>query len=283
MTREIDRAAAPQGVTVIRPPHGWSGLQLAEVWRARDLLGFLARRDIKVRYSQAAIGIAWALLQPLSMVLIFSIFLGRLARVPTEGIPYPVFVIAGLVPWTFFSNAIRSSSESLVNDAALITKVYFPRLLIPVAAMLSWIPDVAISTGILAALMVLEGVSPPPTLLLTPAFAALALLTAGSVSIWLSALNVRYRDVRYAVPVILQLWLFASPVLYPSTLVPVRYRFILGLNPMSGVVDGFRWSTLGGPHPSWGLLAVSALIMMIILVSGLFYFRRMEHVFADVI
>ncbi len=274
--------AAP-GVTVIRPQGGWSGLKLKEIWRSRDLLYFMARRDIKIRYTQAAIGIAWAFLQPLFMMIIFSVFLGRLARVPTGGVPYPVFVLAGLVPWTFFANAVRGSSESLVTEAPLLSKVYFPRLIIPIAAMLSWIPDVAIAASILAVVMLVEGVTPSNTIVLLPLFVLFALLVAASLSVWLSALNVRYRDVRYAVPVLLQLWMFASPVLYPSSLVPERYRLLLGLNPMSGVVDGFRWAIVGHPSPSWGVVWISAAITILVLLSGLAYFQRMEHSFADVI
>ncbi len=268
---------------VIEPPDGWSALRLGEVWRARELLYFLAWRDVKVRYTQAVLGVAWAVLQPLLMMAVFTVFLGRLAKVPSDGLPYPVFSLTGLLLWTFFANALGSSTMSLVSSANLVAKVWFPRLVLPIATMLAWVPDVAIASVLLFGLMLVYGIAPPLTALLLPVFVLAALVTAASVGIWLAALNVSYRDIRYAMPFIIQLWLFATPVAYPASLVPEKYRFLLGLNPMTGVVEGFRWSLLGQRSPPWGLMAVSGAVVMAVLVSGLFYFRRVEHGFADVI
>lgn len=268
---------------VIEPPDGWSALRLGEVWRARELLYFLAWRDLKVRYTQAALGVAWAVLQPLLMMAVFTVFLGRLAKIPSDGLPYPLFALAGLLLWTFFANALGSATMSLVSSANLVSKVWFPRLVLPIATMLAWLPDVAVASVLLFALMLVYGIAPPLTALLLPVFALAALVTAASVGVWLSALNVSYRDIRYAMPFIIQLWLFATPVAYPASLVPERYRFLLGLNPMSGVVEGFRWALLGQRSPPWGLMGVSGAVVVAVLVSGLYYFRRVEHGFADVI
>jgi lipopolysaccharide transport system permease protein len=241
-------------VVIIEPPRGWAHLGFGELWTHRDLLYFLARRDIKVRYAQAAMGVAWAVLQPLMMMVIFSVFLGRLAEVPSDGIPYPVFALAGLVPWTYFSNAVASATESLVASSNLVSKVYFPRLVVPLAALLSWLPDLAIASVLVVGLMLIYGIVPSATIVFLPLFGLFSLLAAASVSVWLSALNVSYRDVRYAVPFILQLWLFATPVVYPASLVPVQWRPLFGLNPMAGVVEGFRWALLRSNAPSWNCL-----------------------------
>jgi lipopolysaccharide transport system permease protein len=270
-------------VRVITPPSGWSPLRLPDLWRGRELLYFFAWRDAKVRYAQALLGVAWALLQPLLMMAIFSVFLGRLAKVPSDGIPYPLFAMAGLLPWTFFANAVGSSTNSLVNSATLVSRVYFPRLLLPFAALLSWLPDLAIASLVLLVMMLVYGIAPPVTVLLLPLLAVLALLAAASVGVFLAALNVAYRDVRYAMPFVIQLWLFATPVVYPASLVPDRVRLLFGLNPMTGVVEGFRWAFLrSGPLP-WGLMGVSALTSVGLLVAGTYYFRRVEHRFADLI
>jgi lipopolysaccharide transport system permease protein len=272
-----------QDTVVIQPADGWSALRLGEVWKARELLYFLAWRDVKVRYTQAALGVAWAVLQPLLMMAVFAVFLGRLAKVPSDGVPYPVFSLAGLLLWTFFSNALGSATQSLVNSANLVSKVWFPRLVLPLGSMLAWLPDVAIGSVLLFGLMLVYGIAPPLTALALPLFVFAALSTAASVGVWLSALNVAYRDIRYAMPFVLQLWLFATPVAYPASLVPERYRFVLGLNPMTGVVEGFRWALLGQRPPPWGLMGVSAVVVAAVLLSGLYYFRRVEHEFADVI
>lgn len=265
------------------PPRRWSPLDLRDLWSHRDLVYFLAWRDVKVRYAQASIGVAWAILQPLLMMVVFTVFLGKLARVPSDGIAYPVFAFSGLLPWTYFANATSTATESLVTSANMVSKVYFPRLAVPLAALLSWLPDLTAATGILILMMLVYGLTPAWTVILLPVLALYALLAAASVSVWLSALNVAYRDVRYAVPFLIQLWLFATPVVYPASLVPERFRAWFGLNPMAGVVEGFRWALLGRDGPPLALMAVSASVSLVVLVAGLYYFRRMEHGFADVI
>lgn len=267
----------------IVPVKGWTALQLREVWQRRELMLFLTWRDIKVRYAQTALGVAWAVLQPLALMVVLTVFLGRLAGVPSDGYPYAVFAMAGLVVWTFFANAVTGAANSLIGSANLVSRVYFPRLVLPGAALMSFLPDIAIASALLMVLMVVYGVSIPVTALLLPVFVAFAMLVAASIGVWLAALNVAYRDVRYAVPFLIQLWLFATPVAYPASLVPDRVRDLLGLNPMSGVVEGFRWALLGQRPAPWSLMAVSALVAVVVLVAGAFYFRRVEHRFADVI
>jgi lipopolysaccharide transport system permease protein len=274
-------AQAP--VVVIAPAKGWAALRLGELWASRDLLYFLAWRDVKVRYTQAAMGVAWAVVQPLLMMAVFSVFLGRLANVPSDGVPYPVFVFCGLVVWTYFANALATATESLVSSSNLVSKVYFPRLVMPLAALLSWLPDLAIAAVILVVIMLFYGLVPAATVVLLPLFAAGAVLAAAGVGVWLSALNVAYRDVRYAVPFLIQIGLFASPVVYPASLVPDHLRLLYGLNPMAGVVEGFRWALLGRGDAPLGLVAVSGATAVVLLITGLFYFRRVEHGFADVI
>lgn len=268
---------------VIQPPKGWAHLGFAELWQHRDLLYFLTWRDIKVRYTQALIGVGWAVIQPLMMMVIFTVFLGRLAKVPSDGIPYAVFALSGLVPWTYFANALSTATESLITSSNLVSKVYFPRLLMPFAALLSWLPDLAVASVLLVALMLIYGIVPAATVVLLPAFAFFAVLAAASVGTWLSALNVYYRDVRYAVPFVVQLWLFATPVVYPASLVPQQWRPLFGLNPMAGVVEGFRWAMFRGDAPSWALMLVSLGVTLALFFGGIFWFRRMEPRFADVI
>ena len=282
MAGHVDRPDS-RSLVVIEPPRGWARLGLGELWYHRDLLFFLAWRDIKVRYTQAFMGVAWAVVQPLMMMVIFSVFLGRLADVPSDGLPYPVFALSGLVPWTYFANALTSSTESLVASSNLVSKVYFPRLLVPLAALLSWLPDLAIASVLLVGLMLIYGIVPAATVVLLPVFALFAVLAAASVGTWLSALNVSYRDVRYAVPFLVQLWLFATPVVYPASLVPEQWRPLFGLNPMAGVVEGFRWALFRDSSPMWALMGVSLAVTLVLLVGGLFWFRRVEHRFADVI
>lgn len=270
-------------ITVIQASRGWRALDLRELWRFRELTYFLAWRDVKVRYKQTALGAAWAVLQPLLAMLIFSIFFGRLAKLPSDGIPYPLFAFVGVLPWTFFANAATTSGQSLVSNTNLVSKVYFPRLVVPMAAVFAALVDLAIGFVLLLGLLMFFRAPAGPQLGMLPLFVVLAVATALGVGIWLSALDVQYRDVRYAIPFLIQIWLFATPVVYPSSLVPEPYRAILGLNPMAGVVEGFRWALLGNPHPPFGLLLVSALVVLLLLSSGILYFRRMERIFADVI
>ena len=267
----------------LEPSSGWRALDLRELWRFRDLVYFLAWRDVKVRYKQTALGVIWAVLQPLAAMAIFTVFLGGLVHVPSDGLPYPLFAFAGLLPWTFFANATTSASSSLVGNTNLVSKVYFPRLAIPVAAVLAGLVDLAIGLVLLVALLVVFGVTPGPALLALPLFVVLNVLAALAVSIWLSALDVQYRDVRYAIPFLIQVWLFATPVVYPASVVPEQYRALYGLNPMAGVVEGFRWALLGRTDIPFSLVGVSVIVIATVFVSGLFYFRRMERSFADVI
>ncbi len=274
-------AGATQRV-VIEPSHGWRALDLRELWRFRELAYFLALRDVKVRYKQTALGIAWVLLQPLLAMGIFSIVFGQ-RGLATAGVPYPVFVIAGLVPWFYFANATAGASGSIVGNTQLISKVYFPRLAIPLAAVLANLVDLAIGLLLLLVLLVAFGVGLSLKLLLLPILIVLAVLTALAVSVWLSALDVQYRDVRYAVPFLLQVWLFATPVIYSVEDLPERWRPLLALNPMSGLIESFRYVMLSTGEPPLPKLMLSTLIVITVLGTGLLYFRRMERTFADVI
>jgi lipopolysaccharide transport system permease protein len=268
-------------VFVIRPTRGWRFLDLRELWAYRELIYFLTWRDIKVRYKQTAIGVAWALLQPLAMMLVFTLFFGRLAKVPSEGVPYPLFAYSALLPWQLFSRTISESTNSLVTDQRLITRVYFPRIIVPLATTLAALVDFAISVVLLFALMLIYGFGPTATILWLPLFVLLMLITALGVGFWLSALNVEYRDVMYTVPFLNQFWLFVTPVVYPSSLIPERWRILYGLNPMAGVVEGFRWALLGagdGPSP---MLAASTLIAVFLFISGIIWFRYRERTFVD--
>jgi lipopolysaccharide transport system permease protein len=268
---------------LITPGNRWIPLHLSELWEYRELLYFLVWRDIKVRYKQTALGAAWAVIQPLFMMLVFSLFFGRLAKVPSDGIPYPVFAFCALIPWQLFANALTESSNSLVGNQNLITKVYFPRLVIPIAAVLSGLVDFAIAFAILVGMMLYFGLVPDWSILVLPGFIALAVLTALAVGLWLSALNVQYRDVRYTMSFLVQFWLFATPVAYPSSLIPETWRALYGINPMAGVVEGFRWALLGKTSPPGAMLWVSVFVVTILLIGGLYYFRRMEQQFADIV
>ncbi|HSE42957.1 MAG TPA: ABC transporter permease [Acidobacteriota bacterium] len=270
-------------VTRIQPAKGWVGIHFRELWHFRDLLYFLVWRDLKVRYKQTALGAAWAVIQPFFTMVVFSIFFGRLAGVPSDGIPYPLFAFAGLVPWTFFSNALSQSSNSLVGNQHLITKVYFPRLVIPVSAVLSGTLDFVIAFIVLLSMMIYYGVYPGIAVFTIPLFFLLALITALGTGLWLSALNVEFRDVRYIVPFLTQFWLFATPVAYPSSMLSEPWRTLYGLNPMVGVVEGFRWALLGKPVLSGSMLAISVITAFVLLVTGALYFRRMERTFADIV
>jgi len=267
----------------IEPSRGWVALRLQELWEYRELLSFLAWRDIKVRYTQTVLGIAWAIIQPFFTMVVFTLFFGKLAQIPSDGVPYPVFSYTALVPWTFFANGLTQTSNSLVGNANLLKKVYFPRLAMPVAAVLSGVIDFAFAFLVLLGIMFYYGVVPSLNLLWLPLFLLLALVTALGVGLWLSAMNVQFRDVRYAVPFLIQLWLFASPIAYSSNLVPERWRPLYGLNPMVGVIEGFRWALLGTTSLSWRDLAISAMIAFLLLLSGALYFRRMEKTFADIV
>ncbi len=270
-------------VTIVRPSRGWASLSLEELWEYRELLYFLTWRDIKVRYKQTVLGAAWAIIQPFFTMVVFSIFFRALAGIPSEGVPYPIFAYSALVPWMFFANALAQSSNSLVEYGGIITKVYFPRLIIPMAATLGGLVDFAIAFIVLVGMMLFYGIVPTVAIWTVPLFVLLATATALGVGLWLSALNVQYRDVRYAIPFLIQFWLFATPIAYPSSLVPEPWRMIYGLNPMVGVVEGFRWALLGTGQAPGLLIAVSVLMVAALLTSGLYYFRRMEDTFADVV
>ena len=274
-------AAAP--VITIRPPKGWAPLDLREFAGAHELLYFLVLRSLKLRYKQTVLGAAWAVLQPLLTMAVFTVIFGRLARLSSDGLPYPVFALAALVPWTYFGNALTQASNSLVDQHQLLTKVYFPRLLLPLAAVVAGLVELAISFVMLLLVLAWYGITPSVRLLVVPAFALLAAACAFAPGIWLAALNVRYRDVRYVIPFLVQLWLFATPVAYSSSLIPERWRLLSGLNPMAGVVDGFRWMVAPTAHAPGSGLAVSIATVAVLLTGGLYFFRRMERTFADVV
>ena len=270
-------------VLIIEPSKGWVPLKLSELWAYRELVYFLTWREVKVRYKQTALGALWAIIQPLFTMLIFSLFFGRLAKMPSDGIPYPLFSLTGLIPWTFFANGLAQSSNALVTNANLISKVYFPRLAIPIASIFSGVVDFGIAFLLLLCMLPFYHVSIPPQVWLLPFFFILAFVTALGVSLWLSALNVEYRDVRYTIPFLTQFWMFATPIAYPASLLHEPWRTVYGLNPMVGVVEGFRWALLGAKDAPGPIIAVSSLASVLILVGGAFYFRRMEKTFADVV
>jgi lipopolysaccharide transport system permease protein len=262
---------------------GWAWPKLRELWEFRELLYFLAWRDIKVRYKQTVMGALWAIIQPLITMIIFSLFFGRLAKIPSDGLPYPVFSYAALVPWTFFVNALTQGSNSLVLSANMIKKIYFPRLALPIATVLAGIIDFVLAFIVLLAIMLYYGLVPTINILWLPLFLLLALVTSLGMSLWLSAMNVQFRDVRYTLPILTQAWLFVTPIAYPSSLLSEPWRTLYGLNPMAGVVEGFRWALLGTDTAPGAMTIVSALVALTLFVSGAFYFRRMEQGFADVL
>lgn len=268
---------------VIRPSRGWISLNLRDLWEYRDLLYFLVWRDIKVRYKQTAIGAAWAIIQPFMTMVVFSVFFGGLAKVPSDGIPYPVFAYCALLPWQLFAHALTESGNSLVANQNLITKVYFPRLVIPLAAVLSGIVDFGIAFPVLLGLMFFYGIVPTAAVVTLPLFVLLAVATALAVGLWLSALNVEYRDVRYTIPFLTQFWLFLTPVAYSSTLVPEQWRALYGLNPLAGVVEGFRWALLGKANVLGPMMLVSVSIVVLLLLGGVYYFQKTEKTFADLV
>jgi len=262
---------------------GWVAIDFAELWRYRELLVFQAVRDIRVRYKQTVLGVAWAILQPVVTMVVFSLFFGKLAKLPSDGIPYPVFTFCALLPWQLFTYALTYSSNSLVDNANAVTKVYFPRLILPFSAVISGLIDFAIAFVVLAGIMFYYGVRPGWPVIVLPLFIILALAVAMSIGVWLSALNVKYRDIRYTIPFLSQFWLFATPVAYSSSLVPEKWQTVYGINPMVSVVDGFRWALLGRSAPSIPMLIVSIIATVVLLACGLFYFRRMEKSFADIV
>jgi homopolymeric O-antigen transport system permease protein len=270
-------------VIYIKRSRGLVSLRLGELWQYRELLYFLVWRDVKVRYKQTALGIAWAVVQPFFTMVIFSLFFGRLAKVPSDGVPYPLFAYCALVPWGFFANGLNMGSNSLVESANLIRKVYFPRLAIPIATVLSGGVDFLVSFLLLVGMMVYYGRMPGVDAMWLPLLLLLGLVTALGVSLWLSALNVQYRDVRYTIPFLTQIWMFATPIAYPSSLVPEGWRALYGLNPMVGVVEGFRWALLGTATRPGPMLIVSSLAAVMILLTGAMYFRYTEKTFADVV
>jgi len=268
---------------VIKPSRGWHLPSAREIWQYRELLYFLVWRDIKVRYKQTVLGAAWAVLQPFLTMVVFSLFFGRLAGIPSDGLPYPVFSYAGLLPWTFFSQAMNQAGNSLASSAHLITKVYFPRAIIPLAAVLAPLVDFAIAFVVLIGMMLYYGIVPTVAALWLPVFLLLALMTSLAVGLWLAALNAQYRDIRYVVPFLTQLWMFATPVIYPSTLLTGVWRILLGLNPMTSVVEGFRWTLLGMGEPPGRMVWASVGMVAVLLITGAVYFRRTERTLADVV
>jgi lipopolysaccharide transport system permease protein len=275
---------ASQHVTVLEPSRGWVALRLRELWEYRELLYFLAWRDIKVRYKQTAIGAAWAILQPFCTMVVFTLFFGNLAGISSDGKPYAVWTLAAIVPWTFFSNGLAHASNSLVDSANLIRKVYFPRLLVPAANVMGGGVDFAIAFGMLLIVMGYFGIMPTWNVIWLPAFVALTVMTSLGVGLWLSALNVKYRDVRYTIPFLTQLWMFSTPVVYGSSSIKNEtFRTLYGLNPMAGVVEGFRWALLGTDTSPGPIIAASTAMSFLVFITGAYYFRRMEKQFADIV
>jgi lipopolysaccharide transport system permease protein len=272
----------PVPTIVIRPAKKWVPLNFSEIWHYRELLYFFVWRDLKVRYKQTALGFAWAIIQPLFLMVVFTLFFGNLANVPSDGIPYPLFSFAALIPWTLFAEGLTRSTTSMVSNANIMTKVYFPRLIMPMSGILSPLVDFAIAFIILIIMMAYYGFVPTIAIVFLPAFIFLALMTSLAVGLWLSALNVKYRDFQYTIPFLIQIWLFASPVVYPASMVPPPWQFIYALNPMVGVIEGFRWALLG-TNPPGAMVLVSVGMVVLLLIGGLFSFKRMEQYFADVV
>ena len=275
--------AITEPTVVIEPRKGLFHLDLKSIWEYRELLYFLVWRDLKVRYKQTAIGVGWTVLQPLIAMVIFTVIFGHFAKIPSDGVPYPIFAFCGLLPWTYFATALNRCMVSVVADAQLVSKVFFPRLILPMAGTISGIIDFLISLALFLGLMVWYGFVVTWWLLTLPLFLMLALLTALAVGLWVSALNVRYRDVSYTIPFLTQVWMFASPIIYPVTMIPEKYRSLYSLNPMAGVIEGFRWALLGKANPDFAVMAVSAVVVVSVLAGGLVFFRRMERTFADVV
>ena len=268
---------------IVREKKRGLDLRLKEIWEYRELSVFFLWRDIKVRYKQTILGVAWAVLQPFLTMIVFSIFFGKLAKVPSDNLPYPIFSYAALVPWQLFSSSVSLSSNSLINNTNLITKVYFPRVLLPFASVLSCLVDFAIAFVVLIGMMIYYDIYPTIWIITLPVFTVLAILASLAISLWLSPLNVKYRDVKYVIPFFVQFWLFITPIAYPSSLVPEQWRLLYSLNPMTGVVQGFRWALLGNPIEADIYIFISIAVTIILFISGLYYFRNVENSFADVI
>ena len=266
----------------IRSPKRWAWINLRELVRYHELLYFFVWRDVKIRYKQTALGFLWAIIQPVFMMVVFTLFFGGLAKMPSDGVPYPLFNFAALIPWTLFAEGLTRSTTSMVSNANIMTKVYFPRLIMPISGILSPLVDFAIAFVILILMMAYYGFVPTIAIILLPGFILLAIMTSLAVGLWLSALNVKYRDFQYTIPFLIQLWLFASPVVYPSSLLPEQLQLIYGLNPMAGVIEGFRWALLG-TNPPESMIFVSVIVVIFLLIGGLFYFKRMEQYFADIV
>jgi len=269
--------------TLIKPSSGWRSFDFREIWAYRDLLGLLAWRDISVRYKQSVAGFGWAVFQPLMTMVIFTIIFGKFAGLPSDGLPYPIFAYCALLPWNYFSQSLSGSSDSLVGSSYLITKVYFPRLILPLSRVTSGLVDFAVAFVILLAMMAWYRIAPTAGILLLPVFMLVAMVTALGAGLWLTALNVKYRDVKFVVPFLTQFWMYASPVAYSTSLVPERWRFLYGLNPMAGVIEGFRWALLGKSAPDFSMMVISLAAVCLILFTGLLYFKRMEKSFADIV
>jgi lipopolysaccharide transport system permease protein len=269
--------------SIIKPSHGWAALNLRDLWLYRELIFFMTWRDLKVRYKQTLLGASWAILQPFLTMVVFSIFFGTLAKVPSDGVPYPIFSYTALIPWTLFSKALQDASRSLVANSHMITKVYFPRMILPLSSVLAGVVDFLIAFIVLMGMMVYYKITPTANVWFLPLFLILALVTAVGVGLWLSALNVLFRDINYVLPFLTQFWMYLTPIAYPSSMVPVKWQTIYALNPMTGVVEGFRWALLGTGQPPGTLTLVSSIVAVILLISGMFYFRRMERLFADMV
>lgn len=284
-SRPVQPARSPSDVpvTIIEPARGWVAVRLRELWQYRELLYFLVWRDVKVRYKQTVLGASWAVLQPFFTMLIFSVFFGRLAGIPSDGVPYPLFAYVALVPWTFFASGLTLSSNSLVANQGLLRKVYFPRLVIPVSAVVSGIIDFLIAFVVLVGMVAWYGFVPTGEVVWLPALVLLALVTSLGAGLWFSAMNVLYRDVQYIVPFLVQVWLYSTPIVYPGSIVPEQWRTLYAVNPMVGVVEGFRWALLGTDTAPGAMILVSAIASVVLLVGGLYFFRRMERSFSDVI
>lgn len=277
------RSTASTKPILIEASKGWASLKLGEVWEYRDLLLYLAARDIKIRYKQTLLGISWAVLQPLSTMLIFSVIFGGLAQIPSDNIPYPIFSFAALVPWTFFSSGLAAVSNSLIANSGMIKKVYFPRLILPLSGMMSNLVDFALAFVVLIMMMLLAGYPPTLNILWTPFFLVVAFLCAFGIGLWFAAMNVQFRDVRHAVPFIVRVWMFVTPVIYPTSLLDDPWKTLYALNPMVGVIDGFRWALVGTDSVPRQAIVLSVCLSLGLVISGLFYFRRMERLFADVV
>lgn len=270
-------------ISLIKPSVGWAALNLRDLWLYRELVFFMTWRDLKVRYKQTLLGASWAILQPFLTMVVFSIFFGSLAKVPSDGVPYPIFSYTALIPWTLFSKALQDASRSLVANSHMITKVYFPRMILPLSSVLAGVVDFLIAFVVLLGMMVFFNIYPTINIWVLPLFLLLALVTAVGVGLWLSALNVLFRDINYILPFLTQFWMYLTPVAYPSSMIPSNWQVIYALNPMVGVVEGFRWALLGTDQPPGVITLVSSIVALLLLISGMFYFRRMERLFADMV